>query len=335
MQRKVNLKKCAGCAGHNIIEELRAGDEVCSDCGLVHREKVVSMQREWRSFIDKPAGGDPNRAGEAENPLFTHHLLATSIAGAQGGRGDARAGSVASLIKTQHRGSNAAADESFRKHCAKVDSVCGSVCGLDLPSKIAQRAKLLCKEAKGKGLRISDKLIVACVYVACEEGGVPRTVKEMASVSDEATTDVDIRKAVKRLRTKNVVLRTGASSARAADLVERFCSTLYSLVTIPMALRAQLEAVALSICEQAALNGIQQNQLPASLAAGAIWMAVLLLHGANPHCTRRNVVDATGAADSTIRTTYNALHAKRHALFPPSINVSVLALVGALSSQGS
>ena len=28
MHRVVHLKKCAGCAGHNIIEDQRAGDEV-------------------------------------------------------------------------------------------------------------------------------------------------------------------------------------------------------------------------------------------------------------------------------------------------------------------
>ena len=50
-------------------------------------------------------------------------------------------------------------------------------------------------------------------------------------------------------------------------------------------------------------------------------MASLLLQGAKPQCTRANVAHATGAAESTIRTTYNALHERRHVLLPPSINV--------------
>jgi len=69
-----------------LIEDYRAGDQICSQCGLVVGDRVIDVGSEWRTFSNEKANADPSRVGGPENPLLNGSDLTTIIGG---GRGDA------------------------------------------------------------------------------------------------------------------------------------------------------------------------------------------------------------------------------------------------------
>ncbi|RWS19362.1 transcription initiation factor IIB-like protein, partial [Leptotrombidium deliense] len=54
----------------NLIEDYRAGDVICSECGLVVGDRVIDVSSEWRNFSDDNRNYDPSRVGAAENHLL-------------------------------------------------------------------------------------------------------------------------------------------------------------------------------------------------------------------------------------------------------------------------
>lgn len=84
----------------NIVEDYKAGDLVCGDCGLVFPMRIIDQRSEWRSFNDETSGGDPSRVGQAENPILegVEDTLSTQIHFRDG-----RTGMSDTLRKTQHK----------------------------------------------------------------------------------------------------------------------------------------------------------------------------------------------------------------------------------------
>lgn len=94
----------------HLIEDHRAGDVICPECGRVVGDRLVSLKMfvsqvfvsyflhnsglsidylssrlvdvgtEWRSFSNERSGTDPSRVGAPENPLMGASDLSTSIA---------------------------------------------------------------------------------------------------------------------------------------------------------------------------------------------------------------------------------------------------------------
>lgn len=63
-----------------LIEDARAGDMICSECGLVVGERMIDVSSEWRTFADDDTGKSVGRVGAAENLLFDHTNLETMTA---------------------------------------------------------------------------------------------------------------------------------------------------------------------------------------------------------------------------------------------------------------
>ena len=63
----------------HLIEDYRAGDMICSECGLVVGDRVIDVGSEWRTFNNEKSGVDPSRVGGPENPLLSGGDLSTMI----------------------------------------------------------------------------------------------------------------------------------------------------------------------------------------------------------------------------------------------------------------
>ncbi len=50
-----------------MIEDYRAGDMICSECGLVVGDRVIDVGSEWRTFSNEKGGDDRSRVGGPEN----------------------------------------------------------------------------------------------------------------------------------------------------------------------------------------------------------------------------------------------------------------------------
>ena len=69
----------------HLIEDHRAGDMICSECGLIVGDRVIDVSSEWRTFSnDNHSGEDRSRVGGQEDPLLgpdLSTLIGPSVSG--------------------------------------------------------------------------------------------------------------------------------------------------------------------------------------------------------------------------------------------------------------
>jgi len=69
---------CENCGSTDIVEDGRAGDSVCSQCGTVFNERIIDTSAEYRVFSDDSSSYDKIRAGPAYNIFMEHSLTDTN-----------------------------------------------------------------------------------------------------------------------------------------------------------------------------------------------------------------------------------------------------------------
>ncbi|KAJ1349244.1 Transcription initiation factor IIB [Parelaphostrongylus tenuis] len=155
----MNSIECPFHPNVHLVEDHRAGDVICPECGLVVGDRLVDVRTEWRSFSNERSGADPSRVGGPENPLLSGGDLSTSIA-----VGFGASDSDNSLANSQ------------RKCMNNTDR---QMTQADLASKTFKDV-LDSKALEGKN---NEAQAAACLYIACRKEGVPRTFKEVCAVS--------------------------------------------------------------------------------------------------------------------------------------------------------
>ncbi|KAI5639642.1 transcription factor TFIIB repeat domain-containing protein [Phthorimaea operculella] len=239
-----------------LIEDYRAGDMICSECGLVVGDRVIDVGSEWRTFSNEKSGVDPSRVGGPENPLLSGGDLSTIIGP---GRGDASFDSFG-VSKYQNRRNISSTDRALINAFREINTMADRI---NLPKTIVDRANNLFKQVHdGKNLkgRANDAIASACLYIACRQEGVPRTFKEICAVSKISKKEIGrcFKLILKALETSVDLITT-------ADFMSRFCSNL--------GLPNSVQRAATHIARKAGELDIVSGRSPISVAAAAIYMA--------------------------------------------------------------
>ncbi|KAI6186759.1 hypothetical protein M3Y98_00167500 [Aphelenchoides besseyi] len=163
--------RCPNHPNAHLIEDHRAGDVVCPECGLVVGDRLVDVGTEWRSFSNERSGNDPSRVGAPENPLFNGSDLSTSMAVGYGASdGDQ------SLANAQRKNINST-DRQMSQAIGVIREMSERI---HLPRPIQDQAAKIYKDVlDSKALRgkNNEAQAAACLYIACRKEGVPRTFK--------------------------------------------------------------------------------------------------------------------------------------------------------------
>eukprot|EP01114_Cavostelium_apophysatum_P021096 TRINITY_DN725_c0_g1_i1.p1 TRINITY_DN725_c0_g1~~TRINITY_DN725_c0_g1_i1.p1 ORF type:complete len:302 (+),score=54.57 TRINITY_DN725_c0_g1_i1:118-906(+) len=71
--------QCPSCGQYaELVEDHKAGDQICSNCGAIAQERLISNDAEWRVFSEDPNSFNKARAGPAYNPLMEYSLTERS-----------------------------------------------------------------------------------------------------------------------------------------------------------------------------------------------------------------------------------------------------------------
>jgi len=74
-----SMTMCVHCGEKSeIVEDHKSGDLICSSCGNVSSEKLISTQAENRVFADEPSSKMKGRTGNLYNPFTEHNLTEKS-----------------------------------------------------------------------------------------------------------------------------------------------------------------------------------------------------------------------------------------------------------------
>lgn len=132
------------CLSHpdaSLIEDYRAGDMICSECGLVVGDRVIDVGSEWRTFSNERSGVDPNRVGGPENPLLGGGDLSTIIGPGTGSASFDEFGAP----KYQNRRTMSSSDRSLISAFKEISLMADRI---NLPKTIVDRANNLFKQVQ-------------------------------------------------------------------------------------------------------------------------------------------------------------------------------------------
>ncbi|KNA20678.1 hypothetical protein SOVF_050140 [Spinacia oleracea] len=293
---------CGDCKRQTeVVYDHTSGDTVCSECGLVLESHSIDETSEWRTFSDSGNNADPNRVGGPTNPLLGDMALTTVISDTNG---TFRKSTAASVDKKSNR-----LQSAFGTIATMADR-------LSLVPAIKNRANEIYKNlldnknhksSRGK----SDAVLAACLFVACQEEKLPRTLKEVCSVVAPGTTKKDIGRAklfiMQHLKNdeddnnndnKTNDINNNNRVISATDFVRRFCSNLGTMDH--RAVKAAYEAV------QTSEEEIDVRRSPLSLAAAVIYIVCQLIEE-KKRPSLRDIAVATGVAEGTIKSAFKDL----------------------------
>jgi len=283
-----------------LVEDHRAGDMICSECGLVVGDRVIDVGSEWRTFSNDKGGEDRSRVGAAENSLLGSSDLSTIIGPAKGGGfGQMGGADGGGPMYSNHR-TVSSSDRTLMNAFRTISNMCDRI---SLPKTISDRSNFLFKkvheERTLKG-RSNDAIASACLYIACRQEGVPRTFKEIVAISTVSKKDIGrcFKLIIKAHEMNPDMIRTG-------DFMHRWCATLE--------LPKDVQKAATNIAKMAVDLDIVPGRSPISVAAAAIYMA------SQASCDKRSqkeIADIAGVADVTIRQSYKLMLPRAAELFP-------------------
>ncbi|XWS51059.1 hypothetical protein CRYUN_Cryun12cG0143600 [Craigia yunnanensis] len=283
-----------------VVFDHSAGDTICSECGLVLEAHSVDETSEWRTFSNESADNDPVRVGGPYNPLLSSGGLSTVISKPNGGSSEFLS---SSLGKWQGRGSDPDRNliQAFKAIAAMSER-------LGLVTTIKDRANEIYKKVEDQKLlrgRNQDAIMAACLYIACRQENMPRTVKEICSVV-HGTTKREIGRA-KEFIVKHLELEMGQSveigTIHAGDYMRRFCSYLGMT---NQDVKAAQEAVQKS-------EELDIRRSPISIAAAIIYIISQLSDDKKP---LKDISVVTRVAEGTIRNSFKDLSPHLSGLIP-------------------
>ena len=175
--------KRLACKNHpnaELVEDARAGDLICRECGLVVGDRLIDVSSEWRTFSDETSGGDRSRVGAAQNYLFENDDLTTELrTSAKMQKSTLNISTAMRLAIKQPTTVNIALKRGF-------DKINEMSYRLNVQQKITKTAHTLYKKFHSLNItnhRREDEVAVTCLFVACRTEGYSRTIREMAKGS--------------------------------------------------------------------------------------------------------------------------------------------------------
>jgi len=285
------IKKCPECGSIHLVYDAHLGEIICKDCGLVIEEKMVDTGHEMGGKFDKTEkkgrGGAPLSIQKFDRGLTTN---VGEISDIYKLKDSGKTRKFLRLKKWQERVSTSI-ERNLRLAMAELRRVASF---LNLPNVVRDEAARIYNFVLQRGLvrgRSMESVIASCIYAACRQYSIPRTLDEVANASDIERKEIG--------RTYRFIVRKTGMKVKAAspkDYIARFASILN--------LSPKTQNDALKILRKADISELTSGRGPAGIAAAALYVAALLN---DEKKTQREVADVAGITEVTIRNRYKEL----------------------------
>ncbi|CAL0318733.1 unnamed protein product [Lupinus luteus] len=276
---------CSECKIYtSIVYDHCAGDTICSQCGLVLKLPSIDNQTLLQTHNSKSVGS-------CTNPLVSSASLQTC--------GTIDGSAFVQWKKPMAR--EVKEDNKFSKVFKTMDEMADR---LGLVDTIKDCAKEIYKKAnEGKIIlkywKNHKATKVACLYLASQEEGLPRTLKEILTVAD-GTNVKDIHKVIQMLKGH---LEVGRKTIRAKDIARRYCSTL--------GLNNYVIKAVQEILHKTEEFDIRRNYT--SILASAIYMATQL---SEKKINPSEIAKVCEVSEGTLKKTYKDIYPLSSVLIP-------------------
>jgi len=274
---------CPECGG-KIISIQSKGEIVCGQCGLVISERLLDIHHSGKRAFTKQEKEKRERTGSPISILLPDMGLSTVIDKNNIKNPDLkRAAKWNSRMTWDKRNMLIATTELKR---------IGS--NLNLPGHIKKSAIRLYKEAFKKKLlrgRSINGMVAACLYFACREKKIPRTLQE---ILDE--TSVNAKNVRRCYRTIIRELNLKVPSTDPISLIPRFIAELN--------LDVEVEKTTINILQTFISNYSTSGKDPKGLCAGALYLVCKVR---NKRISQKEIANLVGVTEVTLRSRYKEL----------------------------
>lgn len=246
---------CPECGGRVSPNQQRT-EWSCDACGLVTGENFIDPGPEWRTFTPGEEG-EKARTGLPESVSFEH----------PGTHISPRRSQQTLTRKQEARARRLRRTDTFQKKSSSERRLTYALCeirrmdsALGLPKQLRDVASAIYRRAASEDLvhgRSIEGVATAAIGLAARQAGVPRTYREIASVSRVEQDEIETLS--RRLSRE---LRLEVEPSTPDDYLAQFCSRL----DVPRA----TEQVAREAVRSAMRAGDHIGKNPAGFAAGAI-----------------------------------------------------------------
>jgi len=287
MKTKSKLSNvCPECEG-TIMFIKEKGEDVCRQCGLIMNERQVDYSHSGKRAYTNQEKNNREQTGAPISILLPDMGLSTVIDTQKITNPDLkRAAKWNTRITWQKRNLLIATTELKR-----ISS------NLSLPNHVKKEGMRLYIEAFKRKLlrgRSINAMVAACLYVACRQKGIPRTLQEI--LEEASVSPKDVRRSISILM-KEFKLKTHNTDPVA--LIPRYVTDL-GLDSEIVALTSRILTAYVS---NFPISGID----PKGLCAGAIYIACKLR---NIELTQLQIADSIGITEVTLRSRYKELKKK-------------------------
>jgi transcription initiation factor TFIIB len=303
--RQHSTENCPECTSKNLVHDYDTGETICGDCGLVLYEQMLDKGPEWRAFTQQEKTSR-SRVGAPTSYSIHDKGLSTTISQLDRdafGRKLPQSTRLQMwrLRKWQIRSRvHSSIDRNLSQAMSELERLSSKV---SVSPSLREKAALIYRKALEKGLvrgRSINSVTSAALYAACRETGTPRTLRDIAEASLVDKKDV--------ARCYRLLLQELHFTMPIADSL-----TYVSKIAEKNGISGSTQGAAISILAEARRKRFAAGKDPMGLAAAALYIACLQ-H--NEKITQKDIADASGVTEVTVRNRYKALKKQLHLEVP-------------------
>jgi transcription initiation factor TFIIB len=247
---------CIDGGDHELIKDEERGERICSKCGLVFSERMISMELSGQRAFSSEERSKREQHGSPINALTPDIGMTTMI--------DKHAPMSLELKKAVKWDSRYTWKQRNMIQATSEIKRIGEL--LNLPQRVKELAITHYRQAYTKGLlkgRSIKAMVAACLYYACGSERVPRTLGDIVQKSDSNLHDItrSYQTMIRELNLPSPTLDPGL-------LVSKF--------TTDLGLPHEVETIAQKILEKYEKTYSLSGKDPKGLVAAAIYLAAIL-----------------------------------------------------------
>ncbi len=288
-------RACPECGGMDFMTDPEAGETVCTQCGLVLQEQVLTQMPEWRVFTPdqeetKIRVGPPSSFKQFNKGLSTTFQPYKDIHGKYLPMKERLR--MQRLLKWNVRTRiYSSAERNLSKALSMLTRLTDK---LHIPEDVSESAALIYRRALDRGLvrgRSIECIAAASLYAACRITSTPRSLKEIAEASLRGPKEIS---KCYRLLQQNLEMKVPL------DDPVKYVSKVAS--------RAELSPKTLGLATQILqktkeING-SAGKGPAGMAAAALYVAALMN---GEKVTQKRLAEAASVTEVTIKNRYKGI----------------------------
>ncbi len=287
---------CSRCGKKSLLTDEVTGERFCGKCGYVISEKVDESGPERKSFSTQ-GGVDTTRTGSPISLTRHDKGLATVINPAnRDATGKPLSSSMKSTITRlrtwdSRSQSQASTDHNLRQALNELDRLKDK---LAISSNVLEKAAYIYRKALEKKLvrgRSISALIAASLYAACRDKEIPRTLKDVAEAANVKRKDI-----ARCYRLLHHELELKMPVVDSVQCIARISSKLK--------VTEKTKRYAAKIIKETQERKESAGKDPMGLAAAALYLSCVKNGVA---VTQRDIAEASGVTEVTIRNRYKAL----------------------------